>query len=337
MCTGAGCAPEQEILKYVTSKKLSFYLKSLRPMVDNTDFNNPVKWSHNTDYLYAQTGMTKYVQFGLQENFIQTDAGYLQENLREERIRELKVTIQDSLDIDQSKTLFWFEINANNKYTGFYRSYIKIPEIIASVGGLVKSLTVVFAIINAPFAKINRNLIMINELVNIKDFDEMPNKPNKSDVSKLNISNFADNTGVKLQGIEINNFTGNSSSPSMLSRLAMKKKLNLSRCEVMKVILYMCFKSKTTDKKMSLFNKSIGSVNRYFDFIDVIKTLEEFNLLKRVVFDNEQYSLFEVLKKTRTNETVDAADISEVATYMESLKCKVVKDTADMNLLKLAE
>jgi hypothetical protein len=147
ICGGDNCAPREEIVSYINTNKISVNLFTLQPMIDNTDFEKPIKWDMHLKYIYANTQMNKFIEFGLQRNFIRTDVGYLLEDVKNEEFHELKVTVPtDPMEFDPvEKSLVFFQFYSTRQFTEYYRKYIKIPEIIASIGGILNISMIVLA------------------------------------------------------------------------------------------------------------------------------------------------------------------------------------------------
>jgi hypothetical protein len=340
MCTGGGCASDQEIKDYIYRTALSLNMLYLQPLIDNTDFSNPIKWAITLNYVYANTQMNKFIEYGLQSNYIQTDAGYFLEDQKSKEFYELKVTVPtDPIDIDPvTKGLILFQFYSNHRYTAYYRKYIKIPEIIASIGGLLKIYLIVFEFINAPFAQINKTSIMINELVNIK---RLEGSERLTPIS----NNSANNVIIHRQRIESTkkifvaslenslNLKNNNKLTSLKEKLTNKQKLKFSLCERIGII-FLCFRnSQNRPPKLDLYEKAKLIVSKYFDFINIHKTLEEFQLFKKVSLTDSQFNLFEGLKKLFTNENV--TDFNIIENEVEKIYTKQDKSYLDSNLIKL--
>jgi hypothetical protein len=156
LCVGPGCASDDQIRDYIYNTKLSLNMISFQPLIDNKDYDRPIRWAPTLEYIYVQTEMNKFIEYGIQRNYIYTDAGYLLNDEEATDFLELKNTVPSQpMNIDPAiRQLLICQIYSNHKYTAYYRKYIKIPEIIASVGGLLKIYLIVFQAINSPLANI---------------------------------------------------------------------------------------------------------------------------------------------------------------------------------------
>jgi hypothetical protein len=191
-CKGDSCSPDEEVVEYFSSNKLNLALTYLEPAVDYTDFDSPVKNGVTSKYIYANKQMYKYMEFALSKNYIDTDIGYFLDDVQTEYFYQLELIIpSDPIDIDPSdRTLISFGIVSNNKYSAYYRKYIKIPEVIAAIGGLLNILTISFSLINLPFARLNKQFVLINELVNIDEVEKRSRIVNTKLVSNKHLSSF---------------------------------------------------------------------------------------------------------------------------------------------------
>jgi hypothetical protein len=109
----------------------------------------------------------------------------------------------------QDKKLMSFQFYSSNIYNVYYRKYIKITEILASVGGLIKLFSTVFTFVNLYFSNIEKNLIGINELHFTRDSGNINNISNKLNISNNLVNNKVDENFSKLNKppnmLELNN------------------------------------------------------------------------------------------------------------------------------------
>jgi hypothetical protein len=129
--------------------------------------------------LFALSSQSKLVVYGLEKDYLITDTGFIVEGKNTTEFYSLnEIQTLDTLDIDEETgALVTFEIYSSNKYTNYYRKYIKIPEILASVGGLINVSIIVFGFVNLPFSRVNKYIYAINNLVDVENLNS-ENKPN---------------------------------------------------------------------------------------------------------------------------------------------------------------
>jgi len=82
-------------------------------------------------------------------------------------------------------------VYSHNNYETYYRRYIKVPEILASVGGLIKIIITIIAFANLPFSRINKYQTIINEIFHIpQDSTKKPSQTSQNMQLELT-TNFA--------------------------------------------------------------------------------------------------------------------------------------------------
>lgn len=120
---------------------------------------------------------TKITSFQIQNNIIETDSGLFFEDKSSTEFLSLLETSTDSTNnhyYDKDRVIFVIYSSNISNYT--FRKYIKVPDILASLGGLTDILCFIFGLINFPFCEINRNCGVIDLLFK---HDELK-KPNNS-------------------------------------------------------------------------------------------------------------------------------------------------------------
>jgi hypothetical protein len=121
-------------------------------------------------------GFIKIQDLLLSNNYIETDQGLFFESTYKEKFIKIKpMPVNLGLPLLSSKINFrgnhLLKINffTNHSSTSYYRKYIRIPEILAYVGGLIKVFLIVINLINYKFAEIEKDLIIINSLRDIEN------------------------------------------------------------------------------------------------------------------------------------------------------------------------
>lgn len=67
------------------------------------------------------------------------------------------------MDIENPQILT-FEIYSSNISETYYRRYLKIPDIVANLGGVWKAFTLIFTLLNQFFTEVEKNISIINEV-----------------------------------------------------------------------------------------------------------------------------------------------------------------------------
>jgi len=110
-------------------------------------------------------------------------------NIKQKNFLKLVEESTDISDIDyQNKITNIFFIMTSNKYDSYHRKYIKAPEIIALVGGLMKAITFIMSIIVQFFSEFDLYNKLINQVYKIENSSNNNNLKNNNfkKVIKLN-------------------------------------------------------------------------------------------------------------------------------------------------------
>jgi hypothetical protein len=200
------CKNKEEIEEFIGKNKinLSLYMLDYQVSVTNYEFPNPSFIINPYKFL---TNQLKIVNNNIQTDIISTDSGFLFESVSNVNYMRSVETQSDTAIVDMTdKQLIQYNFYSSNKKIISYRKYIKLSEIIASVGGLLKIFISIFYFINTRFSKISKYLKISEQLFIFDDFQNTDNK-NKTNIlqSSFTINNFlAENRVIKLNEIPKN-------------------------------------------------------------------------------------------------------------------------------------
>jgi hypothetical protein len=214
----------------------------------------------------------------------------------------------DTMDLDmEKKELLSFIIYSSNKSLVYTRKYIKIPDIIAAVGGIMQVFYVFFKIVNGRFANIAKYEKIIKRIFYCEDKDLTlidKNIENKSLFEKS--SSMGSKTNSHLQNIKVNTLTINMLNPDYLAHriTQQNQKLNLkfSLWGKLKVISERFCNGRYEQNfktKLNLYEIAKLKIKNYFNFITIIRKFEEFDKLKKLMFDQDQLNMFKLNRKTK--------------------------------------
>jgi hypothetical protein len=355
------CKSDEEIAQYIRDTRLNLNIIYLNPFLENTNFKDPIRYSITLKYIYALSTASKAASFGVETNSLLTDDGLIFEDFQpKDFFRIIELTPPDPLDINaEIKNLITFEIYSSNTYTLYYRKYFKVPEILASIGGLLNVCVVVFSLINLAFSRLNRNVLAINKLFDVY------NLTNNTGEAKNHITNNPKSPGIRMQNIEVQiykknefsvssnslrkNISGVSATPDFTTAFLYQTKaqkirktfrnrtqFKLSGCEKIKILLLRRCKSLYSDEllvKEKLYDKGVLFLMTYFDLINIIKKLEEFDLLKKIILSERQLKLFNIFSKLGTNENIGIEKLGDLEVELKDLAESREKSIIDKNLM----
>jgi hypothetical protein len=351
MCSSGNCVSEKEILDYMKIRKINLNLIYLSPFLINSNFSQPVQNSINLQYFFAQTTMAKAIQFGLEQNTLVTDSGSLFEQSGSQNF--LKLTLLkslDSIDIDDTnKDLIIMDIYSSNMANTYYRKYIKIPDILATIGGLMSVFFTVFGIINIVFARMNKYLLVINSVFDVENLGKVQRSSRPSISKYIEVKSARLDSPKPHHSLCIKNMSASDSndcsfiplretSEKIKNILGKRSEIHFSPIEAFKVII--CRRwvyNSDLKERIRKYDIGVKEIKWYFDHVYVIKKLEEFELLKRILFSAGQLRIYDVLKKLKTNETVEVKELDSLEDDLKNLILVENKTNVEQNLIELID
>ena len=119
-------------------------------------------------YKFSTTYGGKISNFMLQWQELLTDSNFFLSGYSTTNFIKMVELQTDMCELDNKKTVNAFNFYSSNKYNSYVRKYIKIPEIMASVGGLIKACSVVIVLFYNVYLNVYRNEFLINKIINTK-------------------------------------------------------------------------------------------------------------------------------------------------------------------------
>jgi hypothetical protein len=351
------CLPIEDIAGYIKSKRLNLNFIYLEPFLENTNFDDPLQHAVSVKYIFAQTLISKAMSFGLDQNYLNTDYGLIINDFQTKDFLKLGVvTPADPVDIDdETRALITFEIYSSNKYTNLFRIYIKIPDVVASVGGLMGIGQVIFGYMNLLFSRLNRNLLTINKVFNLDnptnndklDMSIVKGKKYKKTSQQLDIKELkyeydeSMKRYIHVRGSmdsEILPYNKKAENIKKLFKQRTTLNFNIKESLVMLFCRRCEFKfSEGLRDKIIKYERGVNFVKIYYDLINIIKRLEELELLKKVLFTDNQLRLFDVLRKLKTNEQMDDEKLELLDQDLKNIWEMNDKSIVDENLYCLLD
>jgi len=133
------CGTKEEIDKYITKNVLNYNIFYIENYISIGDYLHPLQTYIINKWKFFQTAYKKITNYNLQENYLKTDSAVFSTNFEEIKYGKLIEEPTDWIDYDEDdRRLAMMNIHSSNISQRFYRKYIKLSEILASVGGLIK-------------------------------------------------------------------------------------------------------------------------------------------------------------------------------------------------------
>ena len=185
-----------------------FRLFTLNSIEDNSDYKNPIKYIFTQITSFSSIGTFKMISLDFLRKYYNTDVGWLIKDFKEISYLNLeKRTDQLYLTIPtQVNTAFRIHLGAPQLKTITFRSYSKIQNLVADIGGLINGLIILIRFTVQPYLK---HLFRL-ELINLSEKENI-------------ITNFFQNRkkNIAFNQIELNKYESESG--------LIKNNLNLSK------------------------------------------------------------------------------------------------------------
>jgi len=148
---------------FLVRLKLNIFFVDSRVVINNN--THPVEYLTTTQYKYVIPEYYKKTTYKIQTQNILTDNGFVFSDSGNVEFFKMVEEFTDIRLIDPIQYQFLvFEIFSSNISDIYYRRYIKVPDIIASLGGILKVFTMTFLYLNTIFSKVEKNISIVNEV-----------------------------------------------------------------------------------------------------------------------------------------------------------------------------
>jgi hypothetical protein len=166
------CAPKDEILSYLRSSTFFWNIYFQNTNINPQNFEEPVKYNLMNYYKMIKINSYKIIEFYMRYQSLNSDEGLFYES---NNISNSIAYDYDSFDegtFDSSNTLAEFNILVSKYNYTYHRNYIKIQNILASIGGLATLLRMTFLIICYIFSIVKRDEVILNKIFEFDLRDE---------------------------------------------------------------------------------------------------------------------------------------------------------------------
>jgi hypothetical protein len=296
------CASKSEIEEFTRIKKLNLALLVIDYQVSVTDFSNPKNIFFNNPYKFITKDL-KVLNYLIQQDTIKTDSGLIFESITETKSLKTEELQNDvSLFSREDKQVINWNFYSSNQTKIYSRKYIKLSEIMASVGGLLKIFISLFVFINIPFCNINK-IQKIMEKIFFKDVN----------LSKEKV--LTDNY-LRSPPIEILHSSDilNNKKEFLRERIKNYKnsKFNIKLSLWNKLRIALCKKKIDQPKNVRLFLLAQNEIESNTDFLSVYKSLKSLELMKKILLEEHQRQILSIYKTNITKLKVKKCDSEKI-------------------------
>ncbi len=173
------CAPPEESFGFINTKTLVISVKSEKLIYNSRDFINPVKKFIGEDNVLADPFIFNFPRYGMNEFKVETDRGLIGEEIHVDSYYELSFLNdiisafdnQATMPTDFSKLiLFEYSFFESSTIKTQLRSYLKLTDVLASLGGILK---VYLAVFNFAFHYIYQRIMHEQVITRLFNFEKV--------------------------------------------------------------------------------------------------------------------------------------------------------------------
>lgn len=153
--------------------KLILFFTFVDTLVDPANFTTPISFYESNKPIYLSSSLQKRYVLNLEKDEIVTDRGWIfEDQLMLNNVKISNFDVEYSIMLPDSEMVnITVTINSNRQITRMGRSYLKIQELFAKIGGIANALLIMFSIIFNSYLRFKylEHLLQISS----KHFDEI--------------------------------------------------------------------------------------------------------------------------------------------------------------------
>jgi hypothetical protein len=293
--TSKGITCNKDIPAVTTSIPISIYTKQLgfKPEAENPFINKTI--------LYPITFLNSYITYASINwdlQYLSNDAGWLIDSVEERTELAPQVYSIQQTPFDGKKLpLFNIKFSLNDKFRKYNRTYQKLQDVLAALGGFMKLILALLNLFSTFIRSYMIDLFIIDE-----KFEKEKIQPKENvNTKNLNCSQQSKNINNKLEFQ--NNYVNDSFKKQ--EKVEIKNSEKIGFCSYSRALIlnfFNCKENKKNESQMNLLRKKLKIVNTFQDYSYILKKLNEFEILKKVILNDKQFLCFDYLAKPYTSE-----------------------------------
>jgi hypothetical protein len=274
------CKPQEQIDKQLSGGYFNVYI--IDTIFDPTNYTQPYTYIARNFYTSISKNFFKLFELYFKNVDYTTDSGALVQNESTERYLQLDYT-HEMFDFRGTPQFFSFLLRTSNNRDIFTRKYIKIQDILANMGGLIKGIMLGVYIIFFLFRSTNFYVFLIEKIYasyfvgNVVGKGVAIQLPNASQsmVGNNLVNNFLNDKTLTQHDTNI-------LAMKMRNLETERKKQALSLRDVITIPFSTCCGKK--GKSFNIYRYGKAKIDSNTDFIKLYNLTEELELLKAIMF-----------------------------------------------------
>ena len=249
--------------------------------LDSLNHKNTGKMTFHRERFMISSTMFKRIWYYLENIIFLTDEGYIFQSNKINRFHRYN-SVRFDVDSRDTKNVYYFgtlTILNTSQSSIYYKSYSKIQDYIAVMGGIIKAFTILGTFLNYFNALNSYYFKVITDFMIDKNNDKIYKKlRNKTNISLINLRNqFSDiqNSKYKIFGKQPFNYIKKTNSA----------KIDFIQKRISSKLLPLKLSSKNSKYKKELY-KLIEELNKRLNIITVLRKLETITLINDISHSN---------------------------------------------------
>jgi hypothetical protein len=328
------CEKPEDIKKFIRDNLVMFEITYLESFYNLKNFSNPKQTYTHLAYKYLDFEKCKQSTIFLKNSTLTTDEGFMLEQKQSMSFLEYDESLSDYLDVTSSKKIIGIFIQPSNMITTFFRNYIKLQDILAGVGGIIRSIMFLFMIFNKTFLDSYTYQSIMNEIFRFND----PKKEEK----RKKIQNESFMKEMSSEKIIIHH--KESRSKILIDQIKKEKNITIEspkdyllNLHFSEIIFLKCSKFNKNNPNIKIFRLANRRFNEIFNIVHLLKEIQKSNFLSQIILDKSQYSLFNILSAEKIGHKKLLIGDNRIEEVVNNVKKKAYLNPQDQISINLVE
>ena len=286
-----GCYPESVIRQKMASFFVSFIYKD--SYIDAKDFLKPVKYYVTSNTLKSSSYNFRQDAYIYKNLTFESDSGYILPDVQTNNHVQLD-SISSTTTGDMNTEVFTnVIIGLTNIKTTYHRSYVKVQDVSAQVGGIIKFFLIITDYLLSFYAYVPYLEAVYGSMFNKQNFNEnsKENPPNIVNQSQFNIIQPTKQVNLS-QNVVISNMASLKDLKRQRTNFTLKSK-RLSFCEV----LFRCFRVKKSSSTYAYLHKITTHYEANFDVAKILVKSQRISLLYDYTFNFKEREILDLHRR----------------------------------------
>jgi hypothetical protein len=179
--TNPNCKTKLEIENFLIKNKPILVMYYLDTTISFSNFSYPLEKHFKLYEKKIQSSMFKEIKFNFHEIILQTDFGLFSEEMENINFISLEKYNEEIEVMSDYNTLINYKFFYSNFSKLTHRSYLKLPHVMAIMGGLIKFLSMFTQVLNFYIADFEKDLILMKTLFKSSSAKKIYRTYNKED------------------------------------------------------------------------------------------------------------------------------------------------------------